>query len=199
MALSPAVNTARNFSGYSMQNVFGFLMILVLVCLALSIVAFGIARGMRRIHAHGALGEAELHQRRLTILLLLALQYALLVPAVLPFFNSDGYRWASWIALTWGFGVALVVAWAVVLTIRSGQGGDRTAQARLPDAERPVGDRTPDSCWKLGMFYYNPDDSSLIVEKRFGIGQTLNFANRWSWVVLALLAAPVVLLVVFVR
>ena len=41
----------------------------------------------------------------------------------------------------------------------------------------PVGDRTPDVCWKLGIFYFNPDDPALFVEKRFGIGWTVNFAN----------------------
>jgi uncharacterized membrane protein len=42
------------------------------------------------------------------------------------------------------------------------------------------------------------DDASLIVDKRFGLGQTLNFANHSSWVVLALMLAPLVVLVIFV-
>ena len=42
-------------------------------------------------------------------------------------------------------------------------------------------DLTPDDCWKLGIFYYNPRDPALMVEKRFGIGYTLNFGNRLSW------------------
>jgi uncharacterized membrane protein len=54
---------------------------------------------------------------------------------------------------------------------------------------------TPESGWK-GIFYVNPNDPSLFVEKRYGIGYTLNFGNRWSWAVmgliLALVAAPLV-------
>jgi len=43
--------------------------------------------------------------------------------------------------------------------------GRWVSRAREKAAEAP-GDGTPDSCWKLGLFYYNPDDSALFVEKR---------------------------------
>ena len=33
--------------------------------------------------------------------------------------------------------------------------------------------------WKL--FYYNPADPSLFVDKQFGIGQDINFARRSAW------------------
>jgi uncharacterized membrane protein len=39
------------------------------------------------------------------------------------------------------------------------------------------GDRTPDACWKLGIFYFNPADPSVFVARRFGIGYTFNFGN----------------------
>lgn len=48
-------------------------------------------------------------------------------------------------------------------------------------------DATPDECWKLGLFYVNPDDPALVVEKRDGPGYTINFGNRVSWLVIALL------------
>jgi uncharacterized membrane protein len=58
-------------------------------------------------------------------------------------------------------------------------------------------DRTPDRCWKAGIFYVNPADPALFVEKRLGIGYTLNFGNPWPWVVLAFIIliaiAPVIL------
>lgn len=34
-----------------------------------------------------------------------------------------------------------------------------------------------DDCWILGMFYYNPNDTRLNVEKRFGYGGTVNIAH----------------------
>ena len=46
------------------------------------------------------------------------------------------------------------------------------------------GDGTPDECWKLGMFYCNPADPAIFVEKRFGIGYTLNFGNSAMWLFL---------------
>jgi uncharacterized membrane protein len=56
-------------------------------------------------------------------------------------------------------------------------------------------DGTPDRAWKLGLFYYNPDDPALIVERRFGIGYTFNFGNRASWWLLGLLTLPILFLV----
>lgn len=38
--------------------------------------------------------------------------------------------------------------------------------------------------WVWGMFYYNPTDPALFVEKRLGIGFTLNMAKTMSWVIL---------------
>jgi hypothetical protein len=48
-------------------------------------------------------------------------------------------------------------------------------------------DMTPDECWKWGQIYYNPQDPAFLVERRFGLGYTFNFANRLSWLVLGLL------------
>lgn len=41
-----------------------------------------------------------------------------------------------------------------------------------------------DEHWVAGVFYYNPQDPALWVEKRFGIGWTLNFARPASWFML---------------
>jgi uncharacterized membrane protein len=49
-----------------------------------------------------------------------------------------------------------------------------------------VGGRAPESCWKAGVFYVNPDDPSIFVEKRIGIGYTLNFAHPLSWLIVGL-------------
>jgi uncharacterized membrane protein len=57
----------------------------------------------------------------------------------------------------------------------------------------PSADASPeprsDSYWKAGMFYYNPDDPAILVSKRVGIGYTLNFASKWTWVIMVLLLA----------
>jgi uncharacterized membrane protein len=46
------------------------------------------------------------------------------------------------------------------------------------------GDGTPDDRWIGGIFYLNPQDPALWVEKRLGIGWTLNFGNPASWFIL---------------
>jgi len=50
-----------------------------------------------------------------------------------------------------------------------------------------------DKCWKWGIFYVNRDDPKVFVPKRYGIGYTLNFGNRWSWAAVALIAIAIVL------
>lgn len=56
-----------------------------------------------------------------------------------------------------------------------------------PRGEDEPGDATPDDCWKWGQFYYNPQDPAFMVEKRFGIGYTMNFGHKLSWVLMALI------------
>ena len=52
-------------------------------------------------------------------------------------------------------------------------------------------DTTPNEGWKLGVFYFNRNDPALFVEKRFGIGWTLNLAHPASWVItIATLLTP---------
>lgn len=53
-----------------------------------------------------------------------------------------------------------------------------------PEPEGETVERTPEECWHAGGFYYNPNDPALFVEKRLGIGFTINFGNRLSWVIL---------------
>ncbi len=46
--------------------------------------------------------------------------------------------------------------------------------------------------WVGGMFYFNRSDPSLFVEKRVGIGQTLNFAHPAAWIIIGGIVALVV-------
>jgi uncharacterized membrane protein len=112
--------------------------------------------------------------------------------------------------VTWG--AALILAWFATLPLLAGKTAftlGLIAPVLLIGAIAPFiwqlirlsqeagtgSDGTPDRAWKLGQFYYNPDDPALLVEKRFGIGYTFNFGNRASWWFLGLLAIPVVVLV----
>jgi uncharacterized membrane protein len=50
---------------------------------------------------------------------------------------------------------------------------------------------TPDACWYLGQIYYNPQDPAVFVQKRLGLGYTVNFGNGISWVVLGVVLVAV--------
>jgi uncharacterized membrane protein len=76
-----------------------------------------------------------------------------------------------------GFGL---IAWMYWL----GQGGRRQVPV---DEVVPPGDGSSDDGWKAGMFYYNPGDPALLVERRMGWGWTLNFGHRVSWLIVAVL------------
>ena len=55
----------------------------------------------------------------------------------------------------------------------------------------PIGDTTPDSRWILGRLYFNRQDPALFVERRIGLGYTLNLGNPWSWLVMAVFVCAV--------
>lgn len=58
-------------------------------------------------------------------------------------------------------------------------------------------DKQADRFWKAGLFYFNPDDPSLLVEKRYGLGWTINFARPLGWLIMIILLMIIVLVVVF--
>lgn len=77
----------------------------------------------------------------------------------------------------------------IVLAIRVGQGGSRLKVNKSTPSERGEVVRDDDRYWKWGVFYFNPDDSSVWVEKRMGIGYTLNFARPGAWVAMGVILA----------
>ena len=88
-------------------------------------------------------------------------------------------------------GTLAYVAVVMILSLALGQSGARIA-AEVPGSGMGADD---DAHWLLGSIYFNPQDPSIFVPKRFGIGWTTN-AGRWeSW---ALVAALVAITVVFV-
>jgi uncharacterized membrane protein len=86
------------------------------------------------------------------------------------------------------------VGGGIYLALRYGQGGARLEKAR---ADTPLTNGLADNRrWVLGMFYYNRDDPSFLVERRFGIGYTLNFGNPKAVALVAGFTALVILLAI---
>ena len=81
------------------------------------------------------------------------------------------------------FALFVILVWATAFLY--GQGGWRWAVRKgLVDQVGAAaildGDGMPDRSWKLGMFYFNPSDPSILVERRFGFGWTLNYGSIWA-------------------
>ncbi|MNW50588.1 hypothetical protein D3C74_280430 [compost metagenome] len=76
---------------------------------------------------------------------------------------------------------AFIVLFAVILSFTTGQGGSRIGRSSSSDAQ-PIRD---DKHWKLGSIYYNPQDPSIFIEKRIGIGWTINFGHPAGVLILA--------------
>jgi uncharacterized membrane protein len=172
-------------------SIFGYLATNASVCLLLIGMAYGLLHWSRRISTSGAGGAAERHFRARIVRLLIVSEYLLATPAWFSMLRPD-----SAATNVWGLAPATVIGAFAVAIMRSGQGGSR---AMVNTGSAPVGDHTPDACWKWGIFYVNAEDPSILIEKRFGIGYTLNFGNRWTWVLLALLLAPASAGLIFLR
>ena len=89
--------------------------------------------------------------------------------------------------------LVLVLVGVVIYTVKVGQSGSRIKT----NEEGISGDSSivavdEDKYWKGGIFYINPEDPSILVEKRFGVGWTLNFGRPISWIVLIIPIAVII-------
>ncbi|KAB2336027.1 DUF1648 domain-containing protein [Cytobacillus depressus] len=74
----------------------------------------------------------------------------------------------------------MILIGCLYLAIKVGTAGERMD---LHPASG-ISDLDDDQYWKGGLFYFNKNDPSIFVEKRFGIGWTLNFSNPVGYIVL---------------
>jgi len=185
----------NNWATRSFTGVFFPLLTGAFLCALVGFLAYAILRWSRVIRMGGAAGESEQHFRRTVVSILVATEY----------FLALVFGWTGILALsavrTGPPGVVpilvLTLGFTVVITgllFRAGQGGSRLAGAAASGTVVPVGDRTADQYWKLGVFYVNREDPALMVEKRFGLGYTLNFGHPGAWLVIGALVAIAVLI-----
>lgn len=95
--------------------------------------------------------------------------------------------------------IAMVI-FSVYASIKIGQGGSRIDFNNGSKGDSKVSNIDDDKYWKLGnTIYVNKDDPSLFVEKRFGIGWTMNFGRKESIIILAVFILLIVLLPMIIR
>ena len=158
-------------------GVAGYLGVCALISLFFSLFAWGIFQWSRRASVGGPASAAERRFRRRNAQLLLFAAWFVPAQAWLMLAQPTRAGWAPVAAVT-------AIAIYLVVLVRYHQG---------------AGDQAPDSCWKLGMIYYNPADPSMFIPKRFGVGYTFNFGNRWTWLLFGGVLAPIVCLSVFLK
>jgi uncharacterized membrane protein len=172
--------TTRSFRSAYMPLSVGFI-----TALLTTVMMFFIRNYTRR--EAGSVEEAE-RQTRLrdgTVRIMLFSNY--FIAALFSYFGvrpilEGGSRMnlAIFLPLLLGGNVVLVIA-----SIRLG-----AVSSSAPSSLQTVfGDHTEDACWKWGQIYVNRNDPALLVEKRFGIGYTLNFGHWQAWALMALIAA----------
>lgn len=90
--------------------------------------------------------------------------------------------------ITLGQAVAVIVVLCLLITVGSvamslvyGQAGSRVFR-RMQEDDVLLADE--DDRWKLGVLYFDPDDASVFLPERFGIGWTLNFARPAAWAII---------------
>ena len=95
--------------------------------------------------------------------------------------------------------VAIVIAAIVpnlVVSLAYGQAGSRLLRRMTASGELAFDD---DALWRLGLFYVNRDDPSLVLPRRFGVGWAMNWGNPRAWALAALLVAAIVAFVVLIE
>lgn len=75
----------------------------------------------------------------------------------------------------------LILVGTIILVLKVGLSDKKTKQVAVEDS---IMDLDDDRYWKAGLFYFNKNDPSIFVEKRFGIGWTINFANPIGYLII---------------
>ncbi|MBD8028632.1 DUF1648 domain-containing protein [Ureibacillus sp. Re31] len=76
----------------------------------------------------------------------------------------------------------IVLVGSLVFALKVGR-SDKGLEGTIEDNIMEVDE---DQYWKGGMFYFNKNDPSIFVEKRFGVGWTINFANPIGYLIVLL-------------
>jgi len=173
--------------GWSVRTPLGVctpLLLAAIIVFGISITSYVLRHYARALPAPGSRPTAEDFPTKVAIFLLiieffLATVFSLV--ALLPLLGN----WPMLIVTIATFPMILVlIAWLAKGRVPHEGGHQLSTGPGLS-----IGEGTLDKYWKLGIFYFNPDDAALFVERRFALGYTVNFAHRAAWLLLGLLLA----------
>jgi hypothetical protein len=173
---------ANGWSNRSFLGVFGPLLIAVVILIFMSGVITVQVHAARRAPAGSALERRNRAMLIIPVIVMWIIAIMFSLAALTPLILRNGqFPVPAFVLILVPIAVVIAGIW---LAARASAGA-----GELPD------DHTPNECWKWGQFYYNPEDSSILVERRFGLGYTFNFARWQSWLMLGgILALPVAII-----
>lgn len=122
-----------------------------------------------------------------------ALQLLLMLTNFYSLFFSDDFG-MGWFSVIVGIFVFGIVGYSLFLTWKYGQGGEKLVYNQIKEISNDITEVDEEKYWKWGIFYYNPQDPSIFVEKRFGIGTTINLARWQAWAAIGGLILFIVLI-----
>jgi uncharacterized membrane protein len=76
--------------------------------------------------------------------------------------------------------LVVVLAGTIAFAVKVG----RTDKLHIDEPEKGITDFDEDSNWIGGLLYFNRNDPSIFVEKRFGVGWTINFSNPIGYLII---------------
>ena len=187
-------NLAGKPDGWTAKSIPGVLRGLavgLVACAMFSFTSYAVLHWTRLPRVTGHEGHQHRRVRRINLLAQLASGYLIAIllawTTVVAMFAENARELRLPLAIRVAPFALVIVGTLSIRLLR------RTAVAAGP----AIGDTTPDSCWVLGRLYVNRADPALFVERRMGLGYTLNLGNPWSWVVIIVfvmaLAIPLLL------
>lgn len=87
----------------------------------------------------------------------------------------------------------IILVGVIILALKVGKSDqqlDEQSGGEMADYEQ-------DAYWRGGLFYFNKNDPSIFVEKRFGVGWTLNFANPIGYLICLVPIILILLIAIF--
>jgi len=135
--------------------------------------------------------QREIAQRKYGLLFLVAMNYSVTILYSVLQYTTIIQQEESLSAFNFTFIAFMVITFVGLLFFIWKVSKHNEQFESIKSNETAVND---DQYWKWGVVYYNSNDPSLFVQKKHGVGWTINIGNKWSYVILLLPILPMILL-----
>lgn len=187
---------------YATKSIFSVFTLLVFIAIPLTVFFDVIIFAIRRVRSNVNVSTSKKASLQLKGFNSKLILFIILVNTIITFTMFLGSL------LTWGiipnaysFVVVLppilILPLVLIFSAKIGQGGWKLYPNIKDDKESDT-IRNDDNEWAGGLVYHNRKDSSIFVPKRYGVGYTLNFGNKWSFVILGIILAVPIITIIFI-